>query len=613
MMLKKILAALFLLCCIFGTAVAESMPAVVDERLDASPMEQPESIRQAQQYLIDLGLLDGGADGKFGPKTESALRAFQSREGYAVTGVLDTDTLDALAQAVAKNPSTRTIQQRLIDLGYLRGKADGIWGKRSAAALKLFQQFHGLALTERADQATLDRLFAEDAVTLPAALASGDKGDAVTRLQERLRDLAFFEDTVTGSYGKQTVAAVKAFQQHLKAQGYGESFDITANGEATPITQYFLFSESYSPYLRDLAPGATDSEVRRAELRLAQLGYMDQSADETLDDYALEALALFKAQAGLANGVGIDRTVADALFASDAPQADHCAPHDIAFGDSGMAVRDVEDALVRGGMLVKLPNGKFDKTVKTAVERLHSYLTSRKDPSAALFAHSDALSREAQQLLQDDLLGYRADVDGKKKNTAETTRVQRRLYSLYYISKSGVDGKFGSESRSAVKAFQAANGLPETGVADVETQAVLFSGDAAVKPWPYRVEVSIARQTVEIYRLNAAGTYDLANSFKCSTGLHNSTPRGIFLNGFPVNRWHYFQKFNCWAQYSFEITGDIMFHSVIYSSKSEKSLRRTSVSALGNPASHGCVRLQVEDAKWLFEHCKRGTVAIIIY
>lgn len=56
-----------------------------------------------------------------------------------------------------------------------------------------------------------------------------------------------------------------------------------------------------------------------------------------------------------------------------------------------------------------------------------------------------------------------------------------------------------------------------------------------------------------------------------------------------------------------------MFHSVIYSSNSEHSVRYSSVDNLGSPASHGCIRLQVKDAKWLFENCPRHSLAIIIY
>ena len=115
-----------------------------------------------------------------------------------------------------------------------------------------------------------------------------------------------------------------------------------------------------------------------------------------------------------------------------------------------------------------------------------------------------------------------------------------------------------------------------------------------------------------IYERNMLGAYDLVQTFTCSTGLHDSTPHGVFLDGHPLNRWHYFKKFYCWAQYSFEIEGDILFHSVIYSSNNENSLRSGSLYALGNPASHGCVRLQVADAKWLFENCKRGETVIVI-
>ena len=171
---------------------------------------------------------------------------------------------------------------------------------------------------------------------------------------------------------------------------------------------------------------------------------------------------------------------------------------------------------------------------------------------------------------------------------------------------------FGRESRNALKAFQSNNSLEATGKPDEETQLILFSNTAVAKPFPYRIEVSLDRQVVEVYQRNILGAYDLVQTFTCSTGLHDSTPHGIFLDGHPLNRWHYFKKFYCWAQYSFEIEGDILFHSVIYSSDNEHSLRSGSLYALGNPASHGCVRLQVEDAKWLFEHCKRGENVIII-
>ncbi len=48
----------------------------------------------------------------------------------------------------------------------------------------------------------------------------------------------------------------------------------------------------------------------------------------------------------------------------------------------------------------------------------------------------------------------------------------------------GVDGDFGAATQAGVKLFQKTNGLPETGVADVNTLALLYSGRGAVAPEP---------------------------------------------------------------------------------------------------------------------------------
>ena len=55
--------------------------------------------------------------------------------------------------------------------------------------------------------------------------------------------------------------------------------------------------------------------------------------------------------------------------------------------------------------------------------------------------------------------------------------------------------------------------------------------------------------------------------------------------------------------------GGILFHSVIYSKG--KVLNKTSVQKLGRPASHGCIRLKVEHAKWIYENCPPGTTVVV--
>lgn len=605
--LAFILALLFALS---GFALGEDMPVASDELLTGVVIEETDTVKRAQELLIGLGLLEGSADGIAGPITSEAIRAFQTAQGMAATGQLDPATLVAL-ERVHIMP-VKDVQQRLIDLGYLSGEADGKWGSRSKSAMALFQKLHDLEVTGEIDEVSVVRMNADDAIELPSGLNAGERGERVEAMQNALIRFGFLDGTADGIYGQNTYNAVKAFQNHLIAQGIADEYAITATGEATSATLMVLSDANYSPYVHDVAVGEEDAGAKRVETRLSALGYMDKPADNVLDEYAMESLALFREKAGLPESETVTRADFDALFSDSAPIADHCAPHDIALGDSGIMVQNVEEALCVGGLSIKLPTGKYNSDLQSAIERLYSYLKNKDDERRSYFEDSSKLSKEAVALLCSNILGYVRDVGGESKNETEDTRVQRRLHTLYYVSKSGVDGQFGTKSREAVAEFQKTNGLPETGIADRETQELLFSDKAIAKQLPYRVEVSLKRQRVEVYALNDAGEYDHIHSFICSTGLGNSTPRGIFLDGFPVNRWHYFSKFYCWAQYSFDIEGDIMFHSVIYSAASTSAVRMSSVYNLGSPASHGCIRLEVEAAKWLFENCPRGSLVIII-
>lgn len=590
---------------------AEAADAGASVQSEEEAAQAKQRMAEAQQMLIDLGYLYGAADGIHGPMTASALNRFQQAQGLEATGELDDATMEALARVAASVGDAKALQQRLIDLGYLRGSADGAFGEKSQAALRQFQAIHGLEATGLPDDATRAALFSDDARTLPRHLSGGSKGDEVVALQEKLIQYGFLAGEADGAYGMGTMAAVKRFQKHLQAQGRAEALGIEPTGEATPVTLLTLYDPDYSTYLSDLHSGETSDEALRVKRRLAGLGYLDAVPDDTLDDYAVSAAEAFRAAAGL-EGSAFDRAFIDALFAADAPVAEHFVIHAIANGDEGIAVREVQEALVRGGMTVSMPDGVYGDGMARGIDQLHEYLLSIGSPRAFLYEDRDALSVEAQQLLCGDLLSGLPGVFTASDDTM-TRRVQRRLHTLYFLSRTGVDGNFGEGTRKALREFQLANGLPETGLADTATLERLFSTDAVCKVFPYKVEVSIDRQRVYVYELQDSGEYELTQTFVCSTGMGNSTPRGIFLDGGPANAWHHFSKFDVWARYSFTIEGDIMFHSVLFSEKDTSTLREGSLYALGQKASHGCVRLSVKNARWLFEHCSHGKVVIIIY
>ena len=54
------------------------------------------------------------------------------------------------------------------------------------------------------------------------------------------------------------------------------------------------------------------------------------------------------------------------------------------------------------------------------------------------------------------------------------------------------------------------------------------------------------------------------------------------------------------------IVGNILFHSVPYTQTSKDALEFEEYNKLGTAASMGCIRLSVEDAKWIYDHVKEG-------
>lgn len=132
----------------------------------------------------------------------------------------------------------------------------------------------------------------------------------------------------------------------------------------------------------------------------------------------------------------------------------------------------------------------------------------------------------------------------------------------------------------------------------------------------YWIGVDITNQITTVYRTSDDS---VVRHMLCSTGLNDTpTPTGTFYmpkKAYAAERteWYYFKEFDCYAKYATRIKGGILFHSVIYSSKSDSSLRTSSVRNLGKKASHGCIRLTVDNAKWIAKNCPAGTKVKIYY
>lgn len=223
---------------------------------------------------------------------------------------------------------------------------------------------------------------------------------------------------------------------------------------------------------------------------------------------------------------------------------------------------------------------------------------------------SEDISAERVLLfLREELPAYVGDLKYGAERS-DIRRLQTRLVGKSYLP-GGIDGQYGANTKAAVRYFQRENKLKETGVADEETQQLLFSEacKAAQRPaHKYRVEISVSRQKVYVYEWYCGAYSKLVKTMTCTTGaVDTPTPLGTYRMAGPCGRWYYFKKFDCWAQYATRIVGGILIHSVLYSEKDESTLRKGSVYALGTRGSHGCVRLAVEDAKWIYNNVSAGS------
>lgn len=420
-----------------------------------------------------------------------------------------------------------------------------------------------------------DEVVAEpQASRAPIGLHSRDEeGEtAVRKLQARLKELGYMDQEPDGDFGSKTLKALKRFQKDN---------DLKQSGVLDAETEDKLYPQpavTTAPEDVMLAEGATGRDIQLVQRRLRQYGFFTRNVSGVYDEYTADQVQDFQEYAVEYYGTEYDDPLPlmeePALLVSGAVDAEP----EVRTADSAIPEMPAlaPEATLR-------PEHALDGVVS---ENLYRYLADDRFPT------------------------YRQTVQ-RGDTGVEVERVQRRLTTLDFYYED-ITGEYTDATAQAVKSFQHRNDMQETGIADEETQRRLYSDEAVAGErvdQPFYIKVSIDDQRVYIYRWSDGGYNQLIKTMICSTGFGNTTPRGVFVSpGQRDARWHYFAEFHCWAQYAFIIKGNILFHSVIYSSKNENSLRRSTLANLGRKASHGCVRLKVEDAKWIYEHCGEGQV-----
>ncbi len=426
--------------------------------------------------------LFGTADGALSVQSDSDsyTGADSPSDGqYPTLKLGDSDGADSTAYIVF-------MQNRLIQLGYLRDAADGVYGEATQDAVLAFQRNNNLPETGIADSETQQKLYSDPSTLVAAASDSSMFGGELTRVQSVLGQWGFYGGKVDGITGSGTDNAVRTFKSYMTALNPG--FGVTP----TPV------------------PTATPNPN-------GMFGDMPVVADEPLT--------------------------------TPAPTSDPLTDASIT-----PAVMDYVDGY--------LPFTLYRKTVS------------------------------------------------KGDSGDEVLRVQTRLKQLNYLY--DPDGSFGELSDLAVKYFQRKNGLPETGIADEATQNVLFSVRAIESEeyiFPYKLIVDVSDQKVHVMQWLGDCYAGPVNSFPCASGKKDTpTPIGTYQAGGKTgDEWYYFKEFNCYAKWAYHIVGGVLFHSNTLS----QPKGNPSNGGLGHRASHGCVRLRVEDAKWIYFNCPEGTTVVV--
>ena len=132
-----------------------------------------DTVKKVQQRLVDLYYMPypekdssgrGVVTATYGSMCAKAVTKFQERNGLKQTGQCDRDTYDRLMSDNAvvysmkekdKLDIVKTIQEALIQKGYMMGRATGYCSTDTVAAVKAFQKANGLTVTGQADAQTL--------------------------------------------------------------------------------------------------------------------------------------------------------------------------------------------------------------------------------------------------------------------------------------------------------------------------------------------------------------------------------------------------------------------------------------------------------------------------
>ena len=391
----------------------------------------------------------------------------------------------------SKGSRVETLQRRLIELGWLDGKVTGTFDASTEAAVLGFQRkTSGLWADGIAGPDTLRALYSSNAArTTKAAnvtaetLEMGSEGSDVRKLQQKLKDLGYLSGNVDGKFGVATEAAVIAFQKNNNLTADGKAGNATlsklysgnanrARGQAAAISSSKTSGRDTSDIASTgyvtLENGSYGDAVRNLQKKLKSLGYYSGSVDGKFGDSTESAVMAFQSR----NDLTVDGKAGPAtqrvLYGTSGKSAVSYSA--LREGDTGSAVRNLQYTLYELGYYDGSIDGKYGQTTADAVRAFQIENSLKPVDGVAGSATLSRLYSSSAKSATSVADQYSTVESGDSGDTV--VQVQDCLVQMGYLTT--ITGVYDAATVAAIRAFQAANGLPVDGKAGQQTLQVLF-------------------------------------------------------------------------------------------------------------------------------------------
>ena len=161
-----------------------------------------------------------------------------------------------------------------------------------------------------------------------------------------------------------------------------------------------------------------------------------------------------------------------------------------------------------------------------------------------------------------------------------------------YVAKNGVRSAVGSTSYSLERI--------QTAQQFMNAKANMYSSRT-----PYLLLVNRSTHKVGIYQ-GWQGNWRCIQYWDCSDGAPSTpTVEGTFQVG---SKGYYFDSGSARCYWYTQFRGNYLFHSVLYNKNGTLMDGR-----LGMPLSHGCVRLNINNAKWIYDTIPAGSTVVVYH